>query len=282
MTVSSPLHTNTLVQKAPLWAANIRENFNEILARKDISSLPRIHGPALCVGAGPSLDLHLDQIRDFKGEVFACERGLVPLLKHGRIPNYVVSIDGDPIMVKFMEDPIVGANWRFMTGIFAVDSAPAVVNRWKGHRVFFSPWMGDEKVPGNLTTFVHHLTGKPILQTGGNCGSCLWFLAKELGASPIVLLGIDFAYANIDYLDKTQIWERVKELPQDKILEFYCRVKNSFGNEVITDLMFDDFKNIMLTWLDGGPETIQCSDYTILESPHLKMMKFKDYLTSQV
>lgn len=272
---------NTLFAKLGYWAGNLRDNLPDINKSRDITDLEKITGPALCLAAGASLKLHLDEIPEFKGTILACERNLVPLLERGIIPDYWVSIDGDPIMEKFIDHPLVDEHAGEMTAILATTAAPKTVQRWKGEKVFFNAWIDNTDEIKSVSLVFQEITRKSICHTGGHCGATLWFLSYFLKADPIVLIGIDMAYpATIPDLSKTFVWEGIKHLPREQILEYYRREINPFGKEIITEFVWEGFKDAWLSWIQEMQEheTIQCSDYTILHQPPLKVMSFREYL----
>lgn len=276
------LAKNTLVTKLGLWASNLRDNLSIINSCKDITELPKISGSALCIAAGESTGLHLDEIPKFRGSILSCERNLVQLLKKGIIPEYVVSIDGNEIMTQFIDHPLVDEYADRMTGVFATTVSPKFVDRWHGKKIFFNAWLDNIDDTKSVSLVFQEITRKATMHTGGNCGTTLWFLAYYLKASPIVLLGLDFAYpASIQDLSQTQIWAGIKHLTKEQILEYYRRETNPFGNEIITDYVWEAFKDAWLSWVREmkDSETIQCSDYTILHQPPLKVMSFREYLS---
>ena len=277
---------NTIFTKLGSWAGNLRDNLPEINNSRDITDLEKLTGPALCLAAGASLELHLDEIPEFKGKgtIFACERNLIPLLERGIIPDYWVSIDGDPIMATFIDHPLVDQHSGEMTAIFDTTASPKTVQRWKGEKVFFNAWIDNVDELKSISLVFREITRKSILHTGGHCGAALWFLACLLKADPIVLIGLDMAYPiSIPDLSKTFIWDGIKHLPREQILEFYRREINPFGKEIITDYVWDGYKDAWLSWIkDADCMTIQCSDYTILHQPPLKVMSFREYLDGNI
>jgi len=275
------LGQNTMQAKLGLWAANLRDNLNLINLCEDITSLPKIKSPALCLAAGASLDLHFNEIPRFRGTMFACERNLIPLLEHGIIPDYVVSIDGDPIMAKFIDHPLVDKYSNKMVAIFTTTASPKTVSRWKGKKVFFNAWIDNIDELKSVSLVFQEITKRSICHTGGHCGATLWFLSYFLKADPIVLIGVDMAYpASIPDLSRTSIWDGIKNLPKEEILKYYRRETNLFGKEIITDYVWDGFKDAWISWIREmkDSKTIQCSDYTILHELPLNTKSFNEFL----
>lgn len=277
---------NTMKLKLEAWAGNFRENLHIINESEDISELPKLNGPVistsvLCLGAGPSLFTHMDSIHEFKGVIIACERILIPLLKNGIVPTYVVSIDGSEVMTQFIDHPLVNKHAHRMTGVFSTTAAPSTVRRWPGKRIFFNAWLDDLNGDKSVGMVLQTISNKTTMHTGGHCGATLWFLMQYLGANPIVMLGMDMAYpASMPDLSHTQIWPAICHLPEKEILNHFRRETNPFGEEIITDYAFDGFKETWLSWIKEMVEskTIQCSDFTIMHQPPLTTMTFSEYL----
>ena len=278
--IADILRENTLKTKLGDWASNLRENLQEINNSKDITDFPKIKGASLCIANGESLNLHLDEINSFKGHIFSCERNIIKLLEKKIIPDYMVCIDGDPIMEKFIDHPLVDEYSDRITAIFTTTSSPNTIKRWKGEKVFFNAWLDDTTKTESISMVFKELTQKSICHTGGNCGTSLWFLAHYLGSNPIVLLGLDMAYPiTIPDLSYTSIWEGIKHLKREEILSYFRKETNPFGNDIITDYVWEGFKDAWITWIaESNITTIQCSDYTIVHQPPIKLMKFKEYL----
>lgn len=278
------LGKNTMQLKLGLWASNIRENLQEINNSKDITDIPKIKGASLCIANGESLNLHLDEINKFKGIIFSCERNIIKLLEKDIVPNYMVCIDGDPIMEKFIDNHIIDKYSDKIIGIFTTTVSPNILKRWKGEKVFFNAWLDNVTEVKSVSLVFQQLTRKSICHTGGNCGTTLWFLAHFLESNPIVLLGLDLAYPiNIPDLSYTSIWDAIKHLPREEILNYFRRETNPFRNTIITDYVWEGFKDSWNTWIKemNNITTIQCSDYTIVHKEPLKIMTFKEYLNTQ-
>ena len=279
--ILAQISENTLRAKLGMWAKNFRENYDDFRDKKDILDIPKCPGPALCLAAGKSLDLHLDEIHRFQGTVFSCERNLVPVLQHGVVPKYVVSIDGDPILAKFIQDPIVKEHADEMTGLFATTVSRKMVEDWPGEIVWFNAWIDDVDALKSVSMVLQEVGQKATMQTGGTAGSTLWFAALTLECDPMVLIGLDYAYpTSMPYLDETQIWPQVCHLSREQILAHYARYHNRFNNDVITDIAWHGLGDAFTSWtgIVQDHTTYQCSDYTTLDAAPLICMPFSQYL----
>ncbi len=255
----------TIANKHDLWITNLKKNFHVISESKNLKDLPEIKTPALCLGNGPSFHEEIDNIKSFKGTVLCCERNLVKCLKNGIVPDYFVSLDGDPIMKTFIDDSIIDEYADNITGIFSVTCSNEVVSRWGGKKVFFTPYVDDPNLVKTMTRMIHLLTDKSILQVGGNCGSTLWFISYSLHAKPIYLLGIDFAYKHDTPYEETQLWKYAKD--DDDPSRWFMEYTNKYGVKLLTDIMFhNNFKASLESWITHTDNTTyQCGKYSIVD-----------------
>jgi hypothetical protein len=275
------LGQNTMYSKLGLWSANLRNNLNIINKCDDITVLNKLNSPVLCIAAGESMKLHYDTINKFKGKIVSCEKNLIPLLENNIIPDYIISIDGSNIMTHFIDSPIVRANAHRITGVFATTVSPEFVSKWNSDIIFFNAWLDDINETKSVSLVFQELTQKATMHTGGHCGATLWFLSYYLQANPIILLGVDLAYPiSIPDLSYTSIWDWVKYLPKEEILKYYRRETNPFGEDIITDYVWDGFKDSWMSWINEMQEykTIQCSNYTILYESPIIVKEFEDVL----
>lgn len=101
----------------PMWMRSFALNLPMIRCGRCIRDLaepeplrPPDHR-AVIIGAGPSVyrRKHLELLAhsDFEGKIIASDRILIPALKAGLVPDYVVSVDGSPLVKPFYEDPLV-------------------------------------------------------------------------------------------------------------------------------------------------------------------------------
>ena len=274
---------NTIGQQLDLWLLNIRRNLPLIESNSNIMDLPKVNEPILCVGNGPSFHEHIDEIKEFKGTILCCEVNLVKLLEHGIIPTYMLSIDSHDWYTKFIDNPIVDKYADQITAVVCGTVSPEFLTRWPGKVSFFISYIDNTNKPLSVSKTIITLTDTPSMQTDGNAGSALWFLAILLKATHVVLLGLDFAYKCGITLDQTTIWPYINHLPKKDILACYCREFNPFGKEIITDCNFSSSRYTTHSWIaeEKGIETIQCSEYTIMHEPPLKLMTFREYLDEQ-
>ena len=277
---------NTMREKLALWADNIKRNMTAIDESADVLDLKRVKDThVLIIGNGQSYKDHLDDIKQFQGVRMCCEINLIPLLNAGIIPDYVMSLDGEDMLCKHLEDPIIKEYADMMVGIFSSTVHPGIIERWPGKMAFVTPWLDDMDELKSITKVMQMFTKKTVLRTGGNCGSFMWFVAAILEAKSIAMIGLDFSYplATTPYLSDTQAWGWLKDFPREEILKHYTKITTPADVEVITESCFSTMSGGLISWIRAHPEirTIQLSEYSIVVGDGIVQLDFKDYLKEQ-
>ena len=288
---SDKVRVATTKSRLAWWIKNLRKNIVIIDASPDITSLPKVDGPVLCLAAGESLNLHLDEIKEFKGTIISTERNLIKLLECEIVPKYVISVECDTGMLKFMGGDrgsyLIDKYADQMTGVFTTVVSPEFIEWWKSDMCFYNAWVDPLEEYKSISSIFMAFTGKSLMHCAGNAGSTLWYFAQScLEAKEIVLLGIDFAYTMETPWSDSLIWPDIKNLSKEKQEEHFFSYTNKFDRSIYTEQMWLAFRDVLFSWIDGTSvndetETIQCSDYTILDAPPLKTMLFRDYLDSK-
>ncbi|MBW2671906.1 MAG: DUF115 domain-containing protein [Deltaproteobacteria bacterium] len=291
---------NTRSGLAPLWMENFIMNLPEIVDletyprdkdKHSIGRLPKHKGrPALIVAAGPSVEEkhHLELLaeRGFKGVIFACDRMLIPLLKNGVVPNYVVSVDGNrEKIVRWFDDPIVDRYAKRVTGLFVSTAAPNAVRRFKqaGGRIYWFHGMLDPFYElDSVTSFMNYMTGSTAVSCGGNVGTSCWTLAYYLKCSPIIFIGLDLGYTKETPIEETAYYELLKSsgAPLENIQQFYEEgVNPEFGCEYYTDAVFKNYRDSLLEMVEAaGVETINATEGGCVFGPGIRCMRFEEVL----
>jgi hypothetical protein len=178
---------NTLSRFSGIWHHNILENLPEILKNPGILQLSdKFAGkPGIIISAGPSLDKNVKWLAAYKGRaVLICvDTALKTLLKVGIVPDFLVCLDA--LAMNYMhvaleknDDICLVAN---------PVTFPQILKKHKGKifmMTFNDPLMGwIEKSIGEK--------GNAI--TGGSVATAAFDFARQIGASPIFLVGQDLA-----------------------------------------------------------------------------------------
>ncbi len=145
--------------------------------------------PAFIIGAGPSLDRNIDQLRKVeKGLLLAVDTALGPLLRSGITPHAVITVDPrDLVFEHFREISSLGPT----TLVFAPSSNPKILRQYSDHPRLISLNPGDlpllERMRGCLDM------GDSVPR-GYMVGHHAFNVARYLGCSPLVLVGMDLAF----------------------------------------------------------------------------------------
>jgi len=261
-------------------------------------------GSAIVVGRGPSLFMnkHCEMLAksDYSGLVICADGGLIPLLDAGVVPDFVVTVDGAPVIKKWFEHPLVQKFGPEMGWISSVTVNHEVFQtvRKAGMNIFwfnpiFDDWRQNEswtKLQVLMSTTDKYIRGVPRMSAGGNAGACAWIAALTLfHRSPIALIGIDFGYPKGTPLEQTQYYSSVLKIAdndvakiKDAYKEFYHPV---FKTDAYCDFIFYHYRQAFLDlqqttpfWyhLFGG--TVNCTQGGTLFGQGITNLKFEEFL----
>ncbi|MEW6233922.1 MAG: 6-hydroxymethylpterin diphosphokinase MptE-like protein [Candidatus Omnitrophota bacterium] len=144
--------------------------------------------PAIVVAAGPSLDKNAFLLRQAQSgfTIFCVDTAYRTLKNQGVDPDFVVSTDPTELNAKHFENVVPAPNT-----ILAFDPEVyfAIPARWPHRRMFlnlekaaFTRWLEETAGPYGY------------LPKGGSVGHTAFYLARELGADPIIFVGLDLAF----------------------------------------------------------------------------------------
>lgn len=290
-TLSDQLSQLTYVRKEQMWFENLADNLDTIRAGKDALTLPHEVKPAVVLGAGPSFNMKQDNFRvlrqlvfDGKINIFTSDKTLEPLLENYVTPYVTASLDADPSIVNFYKclKEYKPVNLKIC---LASTVNPQLVEATKDYDRYWFNVLFDRVDGGDvsLSRAIHWMTRKCLTNGLGNVGSWLAFAAVETEAKPIILMGIDFSYGVETTPMKTPYWNGfMKQYGGDtkKVIKTCFRyVTNCFGNRVLTDVVFDSYREVFLKALEEmKTEVVNCSPYSIVEGPRVRSMGFEDAL----
>jgi len=284
------------------------------IRRKDMKSLrdiPESGGKsAIIVGGGPSIAIHnqLETLRDSKygGQIITCDRMLIPLLKVGIVPNYVVSVDGSPIILNFFKHKLVNQNLDKIKILIHMATHPSVTRflyRNKAQVYWFlahSLYASEEEVENSdaivtlaMTSTKNHIKGIQTLVAGGNVGVAAWASAWVVLHKKIVaLIGFDMGYPEGTPLNKTYYYSSFLEHTQATCgkgtfaslatqIPYEKEYNPAWKSHTYTDQVFRSYKNIFCSFLEIAPADVQtysCVEGGALYHPKLKYLTLKQFL----
>lgn len=267
-----------------LWWNNLAENLPRIRnGRGTLELKDTCAGPCVVVGAGPSIEKfgQFELLKKFKGHVIATDRMLVPLLKEGIVPEYVVSVDGDEVVADFYKDPIV-ENAR-VKAVFNSQVHPSVAAICPGEIFWFSVVMDNINGPMSVSRVMYWMTGEKTLASSyGNAGGFAWALGEFLGHRIVILVGMDLSYGPDVQPMNTTYWNGFLEMAKGKVqdaLKHYRYDSNPFGFKVVTDDVFNGYREVLHHGIQVSmAKTINCSPYTVLHGTRISTMSLEEAL----
>ncbi len=174
----------TLAAMGRLWVRNAIANIAQLRQATPVS--PR-SGPAVVCGAGPSLEKAIAFIREERPRVtlVAVDTALSVLHGHGVVPDLVVALEGQ-LANAYDFLPIPNRDYHLVTDLSASPLVARVHPR--------ASWTVSEFVPFSLIRRLRSLPGVQwSLPPLGSVGVAAVRIAADLGCSPILCTGLDFA-----------------------------------------------------------------------------------------
>lgn len=214
-------------------AKSWRKTLNQILNTKFRSSCTTPApaegaGSVVLVGAGPSLDMNIDILRDYsdRATIIATDGALNSLLKSGVVPDMAASMDG------------VLHCWRYFAGAgdrlkdialaASVNTGSALVRLYPGKVSLYA----EDDMPSWLSPLV---AGLPKVKHGQCVGHFAFHVAESLKPEEIILVGFDLAYRDGQFHPKDMPYKYSEEL-KDSFKRNMVEVDAAAGGKVSTDL----------------------------------------------
>lgn len=188
----SRVKSATILRFNELWRQNylanrgaVRRNPGVVALRQKLKDIP-----CILVGAGPSLDKNIGFLRQAAGKaaLFASDAALKPLLLHDVEPSFVVCLDPQDDIAKFLTD----VPPRGMVLVVPSIVHPRVLDLWKGSVLFYNKHAPDIPV---LVEIQNQCPRIGTLTPGGTVLSVAYDLAFQAGGNPILFVGQDLSYS---------------------------------------------------------------------------------------
>ncbi|MDR0526868.1 MAG: DUF115 domain-containing protein [Spirochaetaceae bacterium] len=181
----------TLTKLGRLYIRNFLKNLHILEASPALKSVNFGERPVLVAGAGPSLDMVLDELlrhpKERLPEIVAVDTALGALLRRKLRPSLVVALEAQHWNLADF------CGWGGVPLRIAMDlSALPSVCRFASHSLpyfFWTPWT-------ELRLFERLKPALPLrLPPLGSVGLCATALALALSRGPVVVCGLDFAFS---------------------------------------------------------------------------------------
>jgi len=230
------LHTvnfRTALASIDLWMENFFVNVNEVPNCADLADFINKFNsiPAVVVSAGPSLHKNIGLLKEVKDKALIIAAGsTVNAMQKADIkPHIMVGIDGMPITGRVYEN----LEWDdiYFAATLKINHQGFI--NYKGPKIYLqSTGEGHAEV---LERFLGHFT--PALPSGGSCAHVAMSLVKALGCDPVIFIGQDLAYTNMQTHADGRL--ESKTISTDYIEEKkLIKKKDIYGNDTFTDQVF--------------------------------------------
>ena len=146
-------------------------------------------GAVAIVGSGPYLKETWHKLKDFDGDIIACNAACQFLLGKGIVPQYMMCFDADKLVLEFFTPH------PDITYLIASRCVPQVFEILKDCNVVVWHAAGDEKLKELLET---HEVMEPMVIGGSATVTRAMILALPMGYTEIHLFGGDSSFANGD------------------------------------------------------------------------------------
>ena len=278
--------------------------------------------PALVVSGGPSLHAnnHIQALKEegFSGRIVAADGSMGHCLRHGIVPDYVLTVDPDPHrIIRWFGDPrlnerpeddyfhrqdidpelrenelkrneetiaLVNRYGPQIKLIISTSVTPEITERalQAGMELYWwTPLYDDFALGASASRRLCQELKVPCMTTGGNVGSSCWAFAQAvLRSDPVLMVGMDFSYPPGTDVYHTQYYDVLKELYPDDPARGLISVYNPhLGQEWRTDPAYYWYAECFRKMLPAaGGKSINCTEGGILFGEGIAWKPFRQAL----
>lgn len=292
----------------PMWCKSFSLNLPMIREGMTLREIvvqdppPPPDNRAIVIGRGPSLfkHNHLKLLAEtkFHGTIIACDGVLIDCLREGLIPDYVLSIDGSPVIKKYFDDSLVERYAKDIKLVLCsqVNHEVAELVTKQGFKIYWvqpsldyisprnSPRASITEVLTLLTCSDKNPDGLVSIEAGGNVGSCSWiFTFNILKRTDIALIGFDFGYPEDMELKDTYYYDKtVDAVGPLRTDTFYERIFHpTFGTWSRIDPVFMTYRDSFLEMVlarPSGYRLVNATEGGTIFAPSMECMKLEDWI----
>ena len=182
----------TLLRFNQIWQRNFLSTRNAIERNPGVIGLKNKFRdiPCIVVGAGPSLDKNIKYLKKACGKavILCCDAALKPLLSQDIVPNFVVVLDPQEEIARFLSN----VSQSGITLVVPTIVHPNILELWQGGDIlFFNKFAPDIPILVEIQKMVPKVG---VLTPGGTVLSVTYDLAFQAGCNPILFVGQDLSY----------------------------------------------------------------------------------------
>lgn len=152
--------------------------FNDLIGKKS--------GAVAVVGSGPSLKKNWQELKNFKGDIIACNASCQFLLEKGIVPQYMFCFDADPLVLEFFTPH------KDITYLLASRVVPKAFEILKGCKIVIWHAAGDENIQDILEKKQRM---EPMIAGGSAAVTRALVVAMPMGYTTIHIYGGDSSFA---------------------------------------------------------------------------------------
>ena len=169
-------------------------------------------GAVAIVGSGPSLKTNWHELRNFKGDIIACNAACQFLLERGITPAYMFCFDADPLVLEFFTPH------KDITYLMASRCVPKAFEAIKGCKIVVWHAAGDDRIMEILERLQRN---EPIVAGGSAAVTRAMILALPLGYKEFHVYGGDssFAAGETHIRQSTTVERRMAVKCADRVFE---------------------------------------------------------------
>lgn len=166
--------------------------FNDLIGTKS--------GAVAIVGSGPSLKKNWHKLRNFKGDIIACNSAFGFLLDKGIVPQYMMCFDADRLMLAFIKPH------KDVTYLLASRCPPEAFEMVKDCKIVCWHAGGDENLEELL---VKHNKEEPMVLGGSAAVTRSLYIAISMGYGKVHMYGVDSSYEGMNtHISQSRTEER--------------------------------------------------------------------------
>lgn len=213
-------------------------NMKELIESPSIETVKDMYTnkPAIIVGAGPSLDKNIKNLKLAQGKalIFATDAVISTLKKYDIVPDAVFSIErGIATYDKFYKNNDLNEKTVFV--------GPPVVRKEVLDKIKNNKKLLCLKKEERINEWINNdiLKENRLIKMGTSCAHVAFAFAKYLNADPIIFIGMDLSYnkQGITHSENVEVKNTVNVYNKDNVY-----VKDIYGNMLPTN---DAFKNFL-------------------------------------
>ncbi len=227
-----------------IWTKNICENYQSLKQGKSIKDLQNIckDTTAVIIGAGPSLDKNIEELKDINALIIATDRAYKPLLARGIEPDLVVCVDCHDDLILGYLDKVENSKH---TLVLNSASDFQITKNWQGKILYFN--MGHAGIQF-CDRILPYLFGNFMAVANVGCVvNTALIIASWIGCNPLILVGCDFSYPNQKMSCDTYdlIDDKLQKIEIDEVERFEKRTGKIQKNGIFTYPPFIDYEKTM-------------------------------------